>query len=360
MSTATGRKEDEDEIPQLEKPPSPPPHTTFAARGVLIPTFSAFRPRDMRITSSQAMTHVAWNADGRKLAAVGIDRIVRVFQPEKSLEMRSATLYSGGHSDDVDYVAWHPIHSELFCSSSQRDRRITFWDARQSRHVQQLSLKYSPLEVIYSPDGRRIMCVSTNTQLIFLEYGKSGDDTKESWHPVIKVDKGTGHSPTASTAIFNHTGEEIISSNHNTHSLRTQDYETFSDKQSVPAHVGGCSTIALDPRGRYIATGSYDSIVNLFDTTELICVRTIAACDNAITALSFSYDGEFLAIANTGTYIDICATETGVPLHRVPALAPSSAVAWHPWKHAIAYCGQTKAREGGPPPAAVLSIFGAT
>ncbi len=47
------------------------------------------------------------------------------------MEPRAATLFSGGHSDDVDYVAWNPTHPELFCTSSQKDRRIVFWDARR-------------------------------------------------------------------------------------------------------------------------------------------------------------------------------------------------------------------------------------
>jgi hypothetical protein len=29
------------------------------------------------------MTHVAWNCDGKKLAAVGIDKVTRVWPPEK-------------------------------------------------------------------------------------------------------------------------------------------------------------------------------------------------------------------------------------------------------------------------------------
>ena len=47
------------------------------------------------------------------------------------METRSASLFSGAHSDEVDYVAWNPTHPELFCSSSQKDRRIVFWDARR-------------------------------------------------------------------------------------------------------------------------------------------------------------------------------------------------------------------------------------
>lgn len=133
----------------------------------------------------------------------------------------------------------------------------------------------------------------------------------------------------------------------------------------------------------------------MFDLNDWICARTITVCESvrnffflstcwwyltvhfyrhSINSLSFSHDGEYLAIANAGSYVDIvsvnyycegrylmafqCATETGVPLHRVPALAPSPTVTWHPSKYVVAYCGQTKIKEGGPPPVAVVSMFG--
>ena len=42
----------------------------------------------MRIPSTQGMTHVAWSCDGKKLAAVGIDKNVRIWQPEKSVSVQ--------------------------------------------------------------------------------------------------------------------------------------------------------------------------------------------------------------------------------------------------------------------------------
>ena len=97
---------EEEEIPQPQRPPSPPFHTTFAARGlhVCVPlrpqvsshhlvsqaqNFPAHKPRDLRIPSPQAITHVAWNCDGKRLAAVGIDKITRVWNPETSVSLRS-------------------------------------------------------------------------------------------------------------------------------------------------------------------------------------------------------------------------------------------------------------------------------
>jgi len=99
------------------------------------------------------MNHVAWSCDGKKLAAVGVDKLTRVWSPEKNVrvfsdnltgipnlilsrldkpDIRSAQTYSGGHADDVDYVSWNPTHPDLFCTSSQKDRRIVFWDARRA------------------------------------------------------------------------------------------------------------------------------------------------------------------------------------------------------------------------------------
>jgi len=219
--------------------------------------------------------------------------------------------------------------------------------------VQQLQLKVSPVQTNYAPDGKSLLYTSAGHQLFFLTYGKDNEISKDVW----QISDKDG-SIVASTAMFNHVGDGIILTHHSEHSLRIMDYPSLTLRESPAAHVGGCVAVALDPRGRYLASGGYDSIVNIFDLNEWICSRTIASCENAINALSFSFDGEYLAIASTGSYIDICATETTIPLHRVPALAPSPTVTWHPSKYVFAYCGQTKQREGSPPPVAVISLFG--
>ncbi|KIK67706.1 hypothetical protein GYMLUDRAFT_256545 [Collybiopsis luxurians FD-317 M1] len=367
---ANGGKNEDEEVQPPQKPPSPPPHTTFATRGIHPPTFSAFKPRDYRIPSVQAMNHVAWNCDGKKLAAVGVDKITRVWTPEKSMDTRSATMFSGGHSDDVDYVSWNPTHPDLFCTSSQRDRRIVFWDARQSKCVQQIPLKFGPIYTNYSPDGRTLVCSSSAHQMYIFAYGKTGEETKEQWrlsdkdpvgssiNNIHQNENSSNEQITGTAAIFNHVGTGIILTHIAENVFRVMDFPSFTLRAHPAAHVGGCSAVALDPRGRYLATGGNDSIVNLFDLQDWICERTITSCDHAINSLSFSFDGEYIAIASGGNYIDICATETGIPLHRVPSLVAASTVTWHPSKHLIAYCGQTKAREGGPPPVAVVSLFG--
>lgn len=114
------------------------------------------------------------------------------------MEYRAASHFSGGHSDDVDHVSWNPTHPELFCTSSQKDRRIVFWDARrkgldasrslgtddlpqESRHVQQIQLKVSPVQTNYAPDGKSLLYTSAGHQVFFLTYGKDSESSKDTW-----------------------------------------------------------------------------------------------------------------------------------------------------------------------------------
>ncbi|KAG2050889.1 WD40 repeat-like protein, partial [Suillus hirtellus] len=312
----------------------PPLHTTFAARGLHAQNLPAHKLRDPRIPSPQAITHVAWSCDGKRLAGI--------WTPETNMESRAATHFSGGHSDDVDYISWTPTHPELFCTSSQKDRRIVFWDARRKKSAHAAN---------YSPDGRALIFTSARLQLFFFTYRKDGDATKAQWYFSDK-----DWSIVSSTAMFNHVSDGIILTHHFEHSVQVMDYPTLTLREIPAAHVGGCVAVALDPRGKYLASGGCDSTVNMFDLSKWICARTISTCD-------FSYDAEYLAIANTGpTYYlyafnMIWAQEMGAPLHRIPALAPSPTVTWHPSKYDFAYCGQTKLREGAPP-VAIISLFG--
>ncbi len=163
--------------------------------------------------------------------------------------------------------------------------------------------------------------------------GRSREDTKDEWQlsdrePVccILSMRTNGSNYTiqivGSTALFNHVGDGIVISHHTEHTLRVIDYPSLTVRESPAAHVGGCVALALDPRGRYLASGGLDSIINMFDLNDWICARTITICEcvnmslhlfsgshllsrNAVNGLSFSYDGEYLAIASAGTYIDI-------------------------------------------------------
>lgn len=54
--------------------------------------------------------------------------------------------------------------------------------SQESRHVQQLQLKFSPMQLNYSPDGKTILYTTTSRTLGALTYGREGEETKDQWH----------------------------------------------------------------------------------------------------------------------------------------------------------------------------------
>jgi THO complex subunit 3 len=89
--------------------------------------------------------------------------------------------------------------------------------------------------------------------------------------------------------LFNHAGTGVVHAHHHEPSIMLSAYPiTAGPAERIPTHVLGCAALALDPRGRYLATGGHDTVVNLFDTAEWICARTITGCE--CVARSFSRD----------------------------------------------------------------------
>lgn len=47
----------------------------------------------------------------------------------------------------------------------------------------------------------------------------------------------------------------------------------------------------MDPKGKYFATGSTDTLVGLWDLSEFVMLKTLSLSDFPIDKLSFSHDG---------------------------------------------------------------------
>jgi len=69
------------------------------------------------------MTHVAWSCDGKKLAAVGMDKITRVWNPEKSVSCWLFHLqwlftndgYGADGSQSGNNVLWRSLGRRGLC-----------------------------------------------------------------------------------------------------------------------------------------------------------------------------------------------------------------------------------------------------
>lgn len=202
--------------------------------------------------------------------------------------MRSATTYPGGHSEDIDYIAWNPTHPELFCTSSQKDRRIVFWDGRREFSA---TLHSWVAMNGYCPSRKPERTTNTTqgfplaTELLAeresncVHYHGSDVGRPEFWQSrrrnqgtvasgghewgTVAYGRSSAGSPTflfsqktvqGSATVFNHVGDGLVvtRTNETDPIIRALSFPGFELLHTNPSHVGGCMATALDPRGRCV------------------------------------------------------------------------------------------------------------
>ncbi|EJD53982.1 WD40 repeat-like protein [Auricularia subglabra TFB-10046 SS5] len=330
-----------------------PNYASFPSRQIIPPNFPAWRSRDTRLSTKDAVLAVAWSCDGKYLASCGYERSVRVWQPERSLEVRSTTTLSGAHGNHVECISWDPTHPEILCSASRKDMKVAFWDVRQPKPIQNFALTRRPLNIQFCPTGKRVLVLDDDDRLSFI---KLGETTSPEGKPLWSYNEPARPAPgsiIAMSAVWAHTGSAIFTGGTDG-SIRVIEYPSLEVLDKITAHVGHCYALALDPRGKYLATGGADSIVSLIDLEQWLPVRAFSSTETTVNALSFSHDGEYLAIAGDHPYVELVASETGQVMHRVPGITAAQSVAWHPSKHVLAYCGE----HSPDPKMGWISVFG--
>jgi len=121
--------------------------------------------------------------------------------------------------------------------------------------------------------------------------------------------------------------------------------ELYSYKE-IAAHTASIYCLEMDPTGKYMAAGSADSLVSIWDQKELACVRTINNFDYACRTMSFSFDGQLIALASEDPMLVISHIETGELVYSTKCEYNLNAVDWHPKLPLLAYVGEEKDRRG--------------
>lgn len=89
-------------------------------------------------------------------------------------------------------------------------------------------------------------------------------------------------------------------------SVKMLDYPSMQLYHTLNAHTSSCTSIQVCPRGRYIAVGGSDALISLWDTTDLVCQRTLMDMTGPVRSLSFSFDGSFIVGgSDEGTGLEI-------------------------------------------------------
>jgi THO complex subunit 3 len=264
--------------------------------------------------------------DGRKLASGSTDKSARVFTVDEHRHGKDVELK--GHTDSVDQLTWDPTHADSLATASG-DKTVRLWDVRSGKTSQQFNMPGENINITWSPDGKSIAVGNRDDQLSFIDLrtNKVVGEKKFTYEVnEIRYD-------TSGDYLFVTTGQGTIEV------LRCPTME-FHRKHM--AHTSNCYCIDFDPLGRFFAVGAADALVSLWDASEMICLRTFGNLEWAVRTISINFDGSLIAAASEDTYIDICNTETGEQVEKIPVQYAINQIAWHPAKSLLAFAGDEK------------------
>eukprot|EP01111_Echinosteliopsis_oligospora_P018896 TRINITY_DN8901_c0_g1_i1.p1 TRINITY_DN8901_c0_g1~~TRINITY_DN8901_c0_g1_i1.p1 ORF type:complete len:356 (+),score=91.44 TRINITY_DN8901_c0_g1_i1:129-1070(+) len=278
----------------------------------------------------QKVHTVAWSGDGKKLATGSTDQSIRVWlfdSVTKEIELK-------GHTDSVDYICWNPTNPNLLCSASA-DKTIRIWDCRVGKCLNIIPTPGQNLNIAWSPEGK------------YIAVGDKGDCVSLVDASKYVIVKNQQFKYEVNEIKWNNTGELFFATTGegNVEIFQWKPNE-LTQVRVIHAHTATLICVEFDPLNRYFAVGSADSLVSLWDLKEMICLRTFGEFQFPLRTLSFSFDGQLLAMAGEDDFIDVASVETGEYIHRIPIPSAANAVKWNPTQMVLAYACDEKDHHG--------------
>ncbi|KIJ53127.1 hypothetical protein M422DRAFT_78551, partial [Sphaerobolus stellatus SS14] len=256
---------------------------------------------------------VAFSPDGKCIASGSADNTIRIWDAETGENNVGEPLK--GHTSLVLSVAFSPDGKCI--ASGSHDNTIRIWDAETGENVGEPLKGHTSwvLSVAFSPDGKHIASGSHDHTIRIWDV-ESGENVGEP----LK-----GHTSSVQSVAFSPDGKRIASGSHD-HTIRIWDAETgenvgeplkghtslvlsvaFSPDETgenvgepLKGHTSLVQSVAFSPDGKWIASGSHDHTIRIWDAeTGENVGEPLKGHTSSVVSVAFSPDGKRIA---SGSY----------------------------------------------------------
>ena len=317
------------------------------------------------LTSKQPKTQpytLAWHTKSNRLAEGNVSGQIRIWDLDR--EQSTLELITPNSRDTYwgrAWITWSPEGDKI--AAGFDDHSVRIWDSRTGEELQVLQgLTSSVISVAFSNDGSRIAACSRDGRIGFWSV-HTGDLNSSILHP-DGVTNGAWSSDNRLFATGHGSGELFLSDAITGNRLATWQAQPgwFHELQWSPdstriattgiegsdrfelrvwnvatqklvfdprRHNHGITSLAWEPDGRRIATGTMAEEIRIWDAETGTEINSLRGHTESVTSLSWG-PGDSLASAATDGEIKIWTSLQSQPVTKLSGNAPLRSVRWSP------------------------------
>ena len=221
------------------------------------------------------VSSVAVSPDGKQLAAVGDDHLVRVWDRESGQKLHRMA----GHTDWVRTVAFSPDGKTL--ASAGNDRTIRLWDPSTGQLKKTLPPHDQAITVLaFSPDGRRLAAAGFQKTLIIYD-AASGRPLRDLGCPCVDIRALT----------FSPSGDRLAAAGRNG-KIRIWNVALDQAERTFQAHRRRIRSLVFSPDGRRLASAGEGRHIRIWDAETGQELLSIPSGPTRVQAMVFTGDDE--------------------------------------------------------------------
>ncbi|MEG3880352.1 NB-ARC domain-containing protein [Microcoleus sp. herbarium7] len=232
---------------------------------------------------------VAFSSDGEILASGSGDRTIKLW----NIATGECLKTYNAHLNSVYSVAFSP-HGDILVSGSG-DCTAKLWDWHTDTCIRTLHGHTNEVCcVAFNADGHTLACVSLD-QTLKLWDCRTGQCLK-TWYGHTDWALPVAFSPIPSTTLLSKGNQGgFLASGSSDKTVRLWDWQTGECVAKLPGHTDFIYGIAFSKDGQMLATGSTDSSVRLWNVARNQCFQVLQGHTDWVYAVAFHSDGQTVA-----------------------------------------------------------------